>query len=1714
LEFPIKKRNPELKVRGILLINQATKTYPQFFHKSLTNILYNKEVSSRVLHHIFLAIGIFIFLIATPGAFLFVQNIAEAKSNNPKLRNNLQPQILPSDDTLFTEIELASYINSTEAELADFAESIKKFKLNLYNFFFKQPAKSIKPVSPVPSVPSFKPALKPQEPGVNFSKFVPQVPIITAKEEKPKEVIIIEKHFIEKQIAPQVAAPSIISSEEISRVEAALAIFKKQQEATNVGFQQMISSTNRITSLPPNITINAPTISGTISGLTDDSVPNDITIDTTRSIKTSGAFESTATSATSTFIGGVTTSGLFSSNGISITGGSLLNTSGATSTFTSGISAGGLSSSGGITLTGGSLLSSSTATSTLSGGVNLTAGCFSVNGSCVGAGTGSGVADNGTTVTLTTNSDLFSVGTGTPSAKLTIWSDGASTNKSFEVANNASGTLFTILDSGNIGVGSTTPGTKFAVQGAAVITGTSTVQAIIATSGIEASYITVTTSGTSSFSGGASTAGLSSSNGLSISGGSLLNTSAATSTFSAGISATYLTSSGNANVSGILTTFGLVATNSTTTNATTTNLAVTSNSSSTFVGPIVSAGLSSSNGLTITGGSLLSTSNSTSTLANGFNLTAGCFSVNGSCVGASSGWTDGGSTVYTTTASDSVGVGGSTTPWGLLSVESVAGTVGANNPIFVVGDQGTSTPLLLVSGNNGNVGIGTSTPWAKFSVAGLQNGIGLIMAVSTSSTVTTTPVFVVDASGKIGIGGTSTPSEQLTVVGNISNISATSSLPLLKSRVTTGTTPIVPYVSGRYLYLVNQDSATMQIFDVSTSTPAHVSTTSTGATPTGLFISGRYAYIVNQGPDNMQIFDISNVRNPRLVGSILTGTDPFYIYVTGKYAYVVNSTSNTLQIFDISDPYNPKGPVGIAPTGTFPAYVFVYGRYAYIATFTSNTLEIFDVSDPARPVRTSTVSTGVGAASAYVSGSYAYVVNNSDNTLQVFDISNPYSPALRGTVGTQAGPNSIFVSGRYAYVPNIALPDPGTLQIFDISNPSVIVSLGSVPTPDGATFVYVAGRYAYVTHLSSSLSVFDIGGIETTSAIVHSLEVGNLQVRNDIIAQGLLQVQTGINVGSGGIMSSGALSIVATSTAADFNSASFGNRVAIGTSTPIARLTVWGSGSDNGSLLKLVNGASTTVLTVLDNGTIGVGATNTPFALLSIAASTTGSIPLLAVSTSTASATSTAFVIDSAGRVGIGTTSPSKDFSVQGLAIVGGNGTSSFVADLSVGGLRVKSGGLTIDSNILSTGAGTSTFSAGISAIYLQSTGNLGVSGLINTTGITQTLSTSTNATTTNLAITGTGTSTVTAGLSAGYFFSSGNISGVNAYLAGLDITRSTTTNATTTNLAVIGTGTTTFTGAVSTAGLSSSNGLTITGGSILSTSLATSTLSNGINITSGCFAVSGVCVTGGGSGGGWTDDGTVVRTTTATDQVGVGSTTPWGLFSVESQKGVVGANTPIFVIGHSGTTTPFLLVSGNNGNVGIGTTTPSALLSLNAPAGQASFMVGSSTTSFVIDKNGAVGIGTTSPTVVGDRQVGLAIAGSLHVHASTSVPELRLTNLLGDMGSSTPKANTLYRENIVKGWVSFDGTGTVRIRDRFNVSSITDNGTGDFTVNWANAFSSANYAVAITLGQTAGGASGCTGFATPNADVLAGSIKMNTVDAAGALADCVFNFMIAIGDQ
>lgn len=65
-----------------------------------------------------------------------------------------------------------------------------------------------------------------------------------------------------------------------------------------------------------------------------------------------------------------------------------------------------------------------------------------------------------------------------------------------------------------------------------------------------------------------------------------------------------------------------------------------------------------------------------------------------------------------------------------------------------------------------------------------------------------------------------------------------------------------------------------------------------------------------------------------------------------------------------------------------------------------------------------------------------------------------------------------------------------------------------------------------------------------------------------------------------------------------------------------------------------------------------------------------------------------------------------------------------------------------------------------------------------------------------------------------------------------------------------------------------------------------------------------------------------------------------------------------------------------------------------------------------------------------------------------------------GKLSTSATEADNVAKR-AAKAWVNFNGTGTVAIRKSFNVSSITDHGTGKYTINFASALADNEYSVA-----------------------------------------------------
>jgi len=103
-----------------------------------------------------------------------------------------------------------------------------------------------------------------------------------------------------------------------------------------------------------------------------------------------------------------------------------------------------------------------------------------------------------------------------------------------------------------------------------------------------------------------------------------------------------------------------------------------------------------------------------------------------------------------------------------------------------------------------------------------------------------------------------------------------------------------------------------------------------------------------------------------------------------------------------------------------------------------------------------------------------------------------------------------------------------------------------------------------------------------------------------------------------------------------------------------------------------------------------------------------------------------------------------------------------------------------------------------------------------------------------------------------------------------------------------------------------------------------------------------------------------------------------------------------------------------------------------------------------------------------------------------------------------TNGTDSITVEGAVKGsakaWVNFNGNGTVAIRASYNVSSITDNGTGDYTVNFTNALADANYAFTVDGYQTTT-ANTCNSQVTGQT-VTTTALRVQTTNSSFVLVD------------
>ena len=91
-------------------------------------------------------------------------------------------------------------------------------------------------------------------------------------------------------------------------------------------------------------------------------------------------------------------------------------------------------------------------------------------------------------------------------------------------------------------------------------------------------------------------------------------------------------------------------------------------------------------------------------------------------------------------------------------------------------------------------------------------------------------------------------------------------------------------------------------------------------------------------------------------------------------------------------------------------------------------------------------------------------------------------------------------------------------------------------------------------------------------------------------------------------------------------------------------------------------------------------------------------------------------------------------------------------------------------------------------------------------------------------------------------------------------------------------------------------------------------------------------------------------------------------------------------------------------------------------------------------------------------------ITGASTLATTVASPTLTTPNI---NSASVPTVSGTAPLYMARAWVNFNGTGTVAIRASGNVSSVTDNGTGDYTINFTTAMSDADYAANISVSRS-----------------------------------------------
>ena len=310
-------------------------------------------------------------------------------------------------------------------------------------------------------------------------------------------------------------------------------------------------------------------------------------------------------------------------------------------------------------------------------------------------------------------------------------------------------------------------------------------------------------------------------------------------------------------------------------------------------------------------------------------------------------------------------------------------------------------------------------------------------------------------------------------------------------------------------------------------------------------------------------------------------------------------------------------------------------------------------------------------------------------------------------------------------------------------------------------------------------------------------------------------------------------------------------------------------------------------------------------------------------------------------------------------------------------------------------------------------------------------------------------------------------------------------------------------------------NNAWVTVGTLASTnlgqlSLAGGTMTGALAVTAGTAALPGIAVSG-DLNTGITSPGAdqLAISTGGTSRLAVSTTAVSSTLAVDVPLGAVGTpsltftgdlNTGIYspgadqlAVATNGTEKLIVL---SNGNVGIGTSSPGTNLDVN---GTVRMRIAGGGTDRYVDI-GSDGSGTTR--FLNNYASGGDFGFTWKIGASDRMALDSSGNLKFNSGYGS--VATAYG---CRAWVNFNGMGTVAINASGNVSSITDNGVGDYTVNYTTTLPSGVAAMVGTGGTNDSGQNDCFGVVF-NSNTSLAQVRFYDVSSAGLVDVAAISFL------